>query len=59
MSLYVTSVKVKKVTDQQELHVAEDEKTVTDTDVPLNVPSDRESDLRNKLWKHDHMWTGN
>lgn len=37
----------KHLTDRREQHMGKDEKTVTATDIPLNVPVNREADIRN------------
>lgn len=45
------------ITDQGEQHMIKDQKPLTATNIPLNVPSDREVDLRNMLQKYEHMWS--
>lgn len=57
---YVPDIDInsKKFTDQRGKHMGKDEKPVTAADNPLNVPSDMEADIRNMIWRHEHMWSG-
>lgn len=46
----------KHLTDQQERHMGEDEKPVTNVDITLNFLSYREVTVRSMIRKHEHMW---